>query len=346
MAEKAGAEVRPLCQAERIERMEDGRYRVTYFRYQPAQGFKAVRLRWMTLRPRAERTEHTIIARRVVVAAGSVGSTELLLRNKNTLPELSPTLGQRYTTNGDFLTLIIPFRGLWLGWPGFFAMLGCAFAQEWIGLAAATALYYLGLLISPRAYDPDIGTTNSDHIRFKGPNGETQGVYIESGRYPTPGQTLAAIVISSFTDNFRPRLYRTMTRLGRIIGSIIPPFGALARTYPIPLLSMGRDKAFGTYRLEGERAVIDYDVQANKAFYAYLERSVVSSPRRQRLLAAQHPEALVGQARGTAQPGRRADGREQERRRRRSRRPRVRLCQPDGARRIDHPGVDRPQPGT
>jgi cholesterol oxidase len=43
----------------------------------------------------------------VVVAAGSMGSTELLLQCRDvhrTLPRLSPTLGHRWSSNGDFLT--------------------------------------------------------------------------------------------------------------------------------------------------------------------------------------------------------------------------------------------------
>jgi cholesterol oxidase len=43
----------------------------------------------------------------VVVAAGSLGSTELLLRNRDihkTLPNVSPFLGHNWSSNGDFLT--------------------------------------------------------------------------------------------------------------------------------------------------------------------------------------------------------------------------------------------------
>ena len=46
-------------------------------------------------------------ARIVIVAAGSMGSTELLLRARNlykTLPRISPTLGLHWSGNGDFLT--------------------------------------------------------------------------------------------------------------------------------------------------------------------------------------------------------------------------------------------------
>jgi len=47
------------------------------------------------------------MARQVVISAGSLGSTELLLRCRDefgSLPQLSPRLGQQWCGNGDFLT--------------------------------------------------------------------------------------------------------------------------------------------------------------------------------------------------------------------------------------------------
>ena len=42
-------------------------------------------------------------ARRVFLCAGAIGSTELLLRSRDSLPALSECLGRRYSGNGDFL---------------------------------------------------------------------------------------------------------------------------------------------------------------------------------------------------------------------------------------------------
>lgn len=42
-------------------------------------------------------------AKTVVLAAGTLGSTEILLKSTATLPPLSPLLGQRFSGNGDFL---------------------------------------------------------------------------------------------------------------------------------------------------------------------------------------------------------------------------------------------------
>jgi cholesterol oxidase len=51
-----------------------------------------------------------ILASRVVVSAGCLGSTELLLRSKHlrrTLPRISERLGQQFSGNGDFLSFVL-----------------------------------------------------------------------------------------------------------------------------------------------------------------------------------------------------------------------------------------------
>lgn len=268
------AEIRPLCEVERIEKLDGGGWRVAYVKRTPVTSWWAsVRRRWLPFRPAPLEERHVITCAQVVVACGAIGSSELLLKQRDVQRtiDLGPKLGHRYTTNGDFLTLLIPFRGLFLSWAGFLAAAVFVFLGWWIAAGAAIAAYYAGLLVSKPSYDPDLGTTNSDNIRFKGRDGRSQGAYIESGRYPTPGRLLDAILVSSLTGRFRPSTYRWIARTSSVIRWIIPPFAAMARTYPIPLLSMGRDDAFGTFRLERGRAVIDYDVAANKDFYAYLE---------------------------------------------------------------------------
>jgi cholesterol oxidase len=94
-AEKNGADVRPLHIARQISPSPDG-YEV---RFEKIVG--------NALQP------GTIKARRVVVAAGSLGSTDLLLKSRaaGTLPNLSPRLGLAWSSNGDFLTPAIhPMR--------------------------------------------------------------------------------------------------------------------------------------------------------------------------------------------------------------------------------------------
>lgn len=88
-AEKHGAEVRPLHLVRYIS-PENGGYRVQFDRIENGR-----------LVPGSE------TARRVIVAAGSLGSTELLLRSRDqykTLPGISKFLGYNWSSNGDFLT--------------------------------------------------------------------------------------------------------------------------------------------------------------------------------------------------------------------------------------------------
>jgi cholesterol oxidase len=94
-AEKCGTEIRPLHLATGIE-PHDGGYRVRFNRMDSG-----------TMVP------GSATARLVIVAAGSLGSTELLLRCRaaQTLPALSSRLGLGWSSNGDFLTPAIhPFR--------------------------------------------------------------------------------------------------------------------------------------------------------------------------------------------------------------------------------------------
>jgi len=88
-AETKGADVRPLHLVRSITPQADG-YCVTFDRIEGGA-----------------LTADRATARLVIVAAGSIGSTELLLRSRDlhkTLPNLSPCLGRRWSSNGDFLT--------------------------------------------------------------------------------------------------------------------------------------------------------------------------------------------------------------------------------------------------
>jgi cholesterol oxidase len=88
-AEAKGAEVRALHLVRAIAPDPDG-YRVTFDRIE-AGGLVA----------------GNASGRLVIVAAGSIGSTELLLRSRDvhrTLPLVSPFLGRNWSSNGDFLT--------------------------------------------------------------------------------------------------------------------------------------------------------------------------------------------------------------------------------------------------
>ena len=129
-AEKHGAQVRPLQFVTDI-RPVDGGYQVS---------FDSLENRTRT--PRSQ------TARIVVVSAGSLGSTELLLRCREinqTLPKLSPFLGRNWSSNGDFLT------------PAFYP---------------------------DRAIDPSRGPTIACAIDFLDRSVDGQSFWIEDGGFP------------------------------------------------------------------------------------------------------------------------------------------------------------------
>lgn len=91
VAERAGASIRPLHVVGKLEPLHPG-WRVHFDVVDPATH---------TSKP------GSATARRVFLGAGSIGSTELLLRCRDehrTLPDLSTRLGQGWAFNGDFVT--------------------------------------------------------------------------------------------------------------------------------------------------------------------------------------------------------------------------------------------------
>lgn len=63
----------------------------------------------ITYRDRADK-QHSLYSERVIVAAGTLGSNELLLRCRDefgTLPRISQRLGERFSGNGDFVSVVV-----------------------------------------------------------------------------------------------------------------------------------------------------------------------------------------------------------------------------------------------
>jgi len=273
LAERAGARIETLVEADRLERV-DGRFRVYARRYLPPRTW-AERLRNRALLRPVPTELVCFVARRVVVAAGSIGSTELLLRNRDlykTLPNLGPMLGSRYSTNGNSLSLLLPGRQYVGSWIALLisviaALVGFATVAVIAFVVHAIALY----ASKDRAYDPDLGTTNSDFIRLRGRDGKRQGGYIEGGRYPTPGRLVLAVVLS-LLGWWRPERYRRLISLTVAVRRFVPPLELLARSWPIPLLQLGRDDAWGRFVLdERGRASIAFDLDANREYYDWID---------------------------------------------------------------------------
>jgi cholesterol oxidase len=92
VAERSAAEVHPLHEVDRIAPRPGGGYQVDFVRRDPAAPTSTQR--------------GSVIADVVVIAAGALGSNELLLRCRDrhrSLPGLSKALGRGYSGNGDML---------------------------------------------------------------------------------------------------------------------------------------------------------------------------------------------------------------------------------------------------
>ena len=100
-AQRAGAAIRCCCEATLLAPRDGGGWTLRYRQH--------LRPRTAT-RPRCsiptDAPEREVRARAVVLAAGTFGSTRLLLANRAGLPRLSPRLGTGFSSNGDLLFFV------------------------------------------------------------------------------------------------------------------------------------------------------------------------------------------------------------------------------------------------
>jgi cholesterol oxidase len=96
----AGAQIRTCCEALGLE-PHDGGWRVRYRQHVGARDGHPQHLLDPSLDP-----QRVIEAGSVIVAAGTLGSNKLLLRNRAALPRLSRRLGAGFSGNGDHLLFL------------------------------------------------------------------------------------------------------------------------------------------------------------------------------------------------------------------------------------------------
>ncbi len=96
MAQNEGAELRTRCEVRSIKPHGNG-YRIDYVEHRKESEGSPTDTSRLPL--------ETVTAERLVLAAGSLGSTLLLLKNRANFPRISDRLGTRFSGNGDFLAL-------------------------------------------------------------------------------------------------------------------------------------------------------------------------------------------------------------------------------------------------
>jgi cholesterol oxidase len=94
-----GLKLRERSEVRQIQQRREGGFAVSYVEH--PQSREGKRTNTSNLLP------VTITADRVVLAAGALGTTYLLMKNRPALPDLGPALGHRFSGNGDLLGLAL-----------------------------------------------------------------------------------------------------------------------------------------------------------------------------------------------------------------------------------------------
>jgi cholesterol oxidase len=235
-ARGAGATIRCCCEATLLAPGDDGRWRVGYRQHLTAKAGHRADLLDPTDEP-----EREVRARSVVLAAGTFGSTRLLLSNRPSLPRLSPRLGTGFSSNGDLLFFV---RG------------------------------------ADRALDPSAGPTITATARVDdrhSPSGRE--FYLQDAGAPTGTEWLwQAAELPQDLWRLRHRVRRQIG--ARLRGTVDTSVGALLSealgttresAAMLPLLGMGRDRPGGRMTLRGETLDVSWSARESRAFFDGME---------------------------------------------------------------------------
>ncbi len=242
-AQHYGADLRPGHEVLAIRPRQAGGYEVDYIRHDPqGQGRPAD----------TAPTVEMITCDRLVLAAGTFGTTYLLMRNRPYLPRLSSALGSRFSSNGDVLTFLIRARDR----------------------------------SRVRPLEASRGPVITSAIRLSdehdGPDEKGRGAYLEDGGYPAfvdwlveaadmPGDTrrLARFALERLRAILARRPdYSLSAEISDLIGTDALSVGSL------PLLGMGRDVPDGLLWLSGNRLDLSWSTTTSDAYFERVQATM------------------------------------------------------------------------
>jgi cholesterol oxidase len=189
-----------------------------------------------------------LTASHLVLAAGTFGTTYLLLRNRAAFPGLSPTLGSRFSSNGDVL-------GLALG------------AHEGTGADRR-----------PRLLHPTSGPVITAAVKVPGepgmPGGAGRGFFVQDGGYPDLvdwmveqslpllAPRVARLLVSRVVDRLRGR------SAANVSGALRTVLGrATLAASSTPLAGMGRDVPDGRFLLRDGLLDLRWDKRHSRPYF-------------------------------------------------------------------------------
>ncbi|MFI7028763.1 FAD-dependent oxidoreductase [Microbispora rosea] len=230
-----GADLRTLHEVRRIRPRVGGGYDVQYVEHMP-RGDEAGSdgdgpPRWTG--------PHTISCDRLVLAAGTYGTSYLLLKNRAAFPALSGTLGTRFCGNGDMLAFLL----------------------------RATDRSRTRPIRASR------GPVITSAIRLDD-GADGRGAYIEDGGYPefvdylVEGADMRPGRVARFLLRRLRNILTHDTNLSAEFADLIGR-GELSGT-SLPLLGMGRDVPDGRLRLRDGRLDVDWTAESSEDYYERL----------------------------------------------------------------------------
>jgi cholesterol oxidase len=238
-AKAAGADIRTHHDVRGIRPLPAGGYEVRYVVHDPADARPGLL------------EEQVILCRRLILAAGTFGTTFLLLRNRASLPALSPALGTRFSGNGDLLGFVLD-------------------AQDPDGVTR-TLSGSIGPVITTAIRTPD----STD-------GGDGRGYYIEDAGYPSfmnwlleTGQfrqvakRAGKVMVQLLKDRlFQAQRSNISADLAAALGD-----GRLSAS-SVPLLGMGRDIPDGVMTLQGGRLAINWTLATSAAYFGRMQATM------------------------------------------------------------------------
>ncbi|GCE76311.1 GMC oxidoreductase [Cellulomonas biazotea] len=234
-----GADLRTLHEVRAIRPLgEGGGYLVKYVVHEPgAKGLEDTRTRSLP--------ERSIVARRVVLGAGTFGTTFLLLRSRASLPGLGPALGTRFCGNGDLLTLLMD----------------CTLDGEHLPVDGGTGPVITTAVRRPDALDGDGWTGRGFYVEDAGFPGFL-GWLVETAQLRSAARRAAAfawqVVRNRVLAHGRSNISADLSTL---LGDGRLSAGSL------PLLGMGRDIPDGTMSLHEGRLAVDWTTATSRAYF-------------------------------------------------------------------------------
>ncbi|HEV8560207.1 MAG TPA: FAD-dependent oxidoreductase [Actinophytocola sp.] len=227
-----GADLRTMHEVREIRPVTNGGYEVSYVRHGPGPRRGVIR------------------CDRLVLAAGTLGTTYLLMRNRTRLPGLSGTLGSRFSGNGDLLSFLLR-------------------AKDRSRIRPLDASHGPVITSAIRLADDVDGTPETG-----------RGGYIEDGGHPAFVDWLiqTADVRSELgrAARFAVQRLRALvthdTNLSDEVSKLVEPSDLVESS--LPLLGMGRDVPDGRLRLRGGKLDVQWDLAASEPHFDRLRATM------------------------------------------------------------------------